>query len=177
MRLPIVGVMGSGNEEYSERAEQLGAWLAGQGVHLLTGGGGGVMTSVSRGFHGVGDRRGRVIGILPGSEQGAPKAGYPNSFVEIPIQTHLPLSGVEGESTRSRNSINILTADVIVALPGGAGTASETRLALRHEKPLIAWLESRTQIPGLDPEIPVTAVFAEVKEFVREVLDFRCMWT
>lgn len=177
MRLPIVGVMGSGSEMHRDRAERLGAWLAGQGVHLLTGGGGGVMTSVSRGFHEIPGRRGRVIGILPGSEQGSPKAGYPNPFVEIPIRTHLPLSGAEGESTRSRNPINILTADVIVALQGDAGTASETRLALRYEKPLIAWLESRTQIPGLDPEIPVTADFAEVKEFVGEVLGFRCMWT
>ena len=37
-RLPVVGVLGSGSVEHSERARALGRWLAGQGVHLLTGG-------------------------------------------------------------------------------------------------------------------------------------------
>ena len=41
-RLPIVGVMGSGSESYSDQAARLGRWLAKQDVHLLTGGGGGV---------------------------------------------------------------------------------------------------------------------------------------
>ena len=67
----MVGVMGSGSEPHRELALPLGAWLARRGVHLLTGGGGGVMASVSEGFAGVGGRRGLVIGVLPG-EAGAP---------------------------------------------------------------------------------------------------------
>jgi hypothetical protein len=46
-------------------------------------------------------------------------------FVELAVQTHLPASGGAGLSALSRNHINALTADVIVALPGGPGTASE----------------------------------------------------
>ncbi len=37
----------------------------------------------------------------------------------------------------SRNSIIILTADGIVAFPGGAGTRSEIQLALEYGKPLL----------------------------------------
>ncbi|HUT02907.1 MAG TPA: DNA-binding protein, partial [bacterium] len=46
-RLPIVGVLGSGSEPHEEKAKPLGEWLAREGVHLLTGGGGGVMEAVS----------------------------------------------------------------------------------------------------------------------------------
>ena len=91
-RLPIVGVMGSGSRPHKKRAEQLGAWLASQGVHLLTGGGSGVMESVSRAFAMAENRAGLVIGVLPGmvTDSGyRPKNGYPNPYVEIPIATHL----------------------------------------------------------------------------------------
>ncbi|MDH5458813.1 MAG: LOG family protein, partial [Nitrospinota bacterium] len=37
----------------------------------------------------------------------------------------------------SRNHIIILSADVIVAFPGGAGTHSEIQLALEYGKPLL----------------------------------------
>ena len=49
-RLSIVGVMGSGTAPHAERARSVGQWLAQQGVHLLTGGGGGVMEAVSQAF-------------------------------------------------------------------------------------------------------------------------------
>jgi predicted Rossmann-fold nucleotide-binding protein len=38
-KLPVIGVMGSGREPHEEKAQLLGAWLAHEGVHLLTGGG------------------------------------------------------------------------------------------------------------------------------------------
>ena len=37
----------------------------------------------------------------------------------------------------SRNHINVLSADAIVALPGGAGTVSEAQLAVRYRKPIL----------------------------------------
>lgn len=46
-RLPVVGVMGSGSEAHEPDASRIGRWLAEEGVHLLTGGGGGVMAAVS----------------------------------------------------------------------------------------------------------------------------------
>ena len=64
-RLPIVGVMGSGGERHEARASSLGEWLATEDVHLLTGGGGGVMEAVSQAFFNVPDRRGLVLGVIP----------------------------------------------------------------------------------------------------------------
>ena len=172
-RLPIVGVLGSGSEPHEEKAEPLGEWLAYEGVHLVTGGGGGVMEAVSRAFHRVSPRKGLVIGILPGTATDSgysPKPGYPNPWVEIPIRTHLPKRGIEGTDPLSRNHLNVLTADVLVALPGAHGTASEAELALRYDKPLIAHLDNREQIPELPTEVEVTSDLEAVKAFVRNRL-------
>ena len=98
-RLPIVGVMGSGSQSHADQAAPLGRWLAEQNVHLLTGGGGGVMSAVSRAFYEVPNRRGVVIGIIPGDAGASSlrgRHGYPNPWVEMPIFTHLPLSGKQG---------------------------------------------------------------------------------
>lgn len=169
-RLPIVGVMGSGTEPHRDRADALGLWLATQDVHLLTGGGGGVMEAVCRAFHSVNERTGKIVGILPGAVENGryrPMAGYPNPWIEIPIHTHLPLSGLQGTEPASRNHINILTATVIVALPGSHGTASEVRLALQYQKPLVAFLSAREDIPDLPREVYIEPVFEKVKSFVR----------
>jgi len=157
--------MGSGKQAHTGRARPLGEWLATQGVHLLTGGGSGVMDSVSRAFRQVGQRKGHVIGILPGTGE-TPHSGYPNPWVEIPIRTHLPLSGTCGTDAASRNHINVLSSDVIVALPGSHGTASEIALALHYGRPLVAWLDSREQIPGLPESAEVVTDLEQVQQFV-----------
>ncbi len=173
-RLPIVGVMGSGSRPYLERASALGRWLAECGVHLLTGGGGGVMAAVSQSFYDTPHRRGLVIGILPCDESlEKPKDGYPNQWVEIPVLTHLPASGSSGTEHRSRNHINILTSDVIVALPGDAGTLSEVRLAVRYERPIIAFVESDQEIPGLPSSVSTSGRLAEVRTFVERQLELK----
>jgi uncharacterized protein (TIGR00725 family) len=166
--------MGSGTESHRERAAVLGRWLAREGVHLLTGGGGGVMSAVSEAFCEVPERRGLVIGVIPGggresepASASALRPGYPNPWVEIPIFTHLPLSGRRGLEPLSRNHINVLSSTVLVALPGGAGTASEVALALRYRRPVIAHLDDRSQIDGLPAEAAVASDFAAVQAFVR----------
>ena len=131
-RLPIVGVMGSGRERHEALAIPLGRWLAERGAHLLTGGGGGVMEAVSEAFVAVSPRPGLCIGVLPGP---APPEGYPNASVELPIRTHLPLSGARGTDPMSRNHLNALTPACLVALPGGPGTESELALAARYGTP------------------------------------------
>ena len=166
-RLPIVGVMGSGNRPYLERSSALGCWLAECGVHLLTGGGGGVMAAVSKSFHDTPNRRGLVIGILPCDESPeTPRDGYPNQWVEIPVLTHLPVSGAGGAELMSRNHINVLTSDVIVALPGDAGTLGEVRLAVRYERPVMAFIESDQEIPGLPGGVPISSSLEGVRTFV-----------
>ena len=173
-RVPIVGVMGSGRHGHTRISKSLGRRLARMGVHLLTGGGGGVMAAVSEAFFNVAGRRGRVIGIIPGRVQAgayAAHAGYPNPWVEIPIFTHLPLSGRQGTDPLSRNHINILSSDAIVALPGSAGTASEASLALAYGRPIIACLPGPSQIPGLDTAVPVTHSLSTVETFVKTALN------
>lgn len=133
------------------------------------------MDAVSRGFQGVRDRQGLVIGVLPAAGPGNanPPAGYPNPWVELSIQTHLHLSGTEGTKVASRNHINVLSSDVIIALPGAQGTRSEVELALRYEKPLVAYLQDRTEIPQLPDSVPVAARLEDIIGFVRRALG-RC---
>ena len=136
-RLPVVGVMGSGTESHEDLAAPLGRAIASAGWHLLTGGGAGTMSATSRAFAETPDRTGLCIGVLPGVEDGTGSpGGYPNPWVEVVIHTHLPLSGAAGTGPDSRNHINVLSADAVVALPGSAGTRSEIELALRYQRPL-----------------------------------------
>jgi uncharacterized protein (TIGR00725 family) len=152
---PIVGVMGSGTHEHDDCARPLGTLIASLGANLLTGGGAGVMRSISRAFTSYRGARGACIGVLPcasEADRAATQPGYPNEFVEIVIRTHLPHSGERGTDDLSRNHINILSSDAIVALPGEAGTLSEIALALRYRKPVVAFALD----PALLHAVPAT---------------------
>lgn len=119
------------------QAAPLGRWLASIGVHLLTGGGRGVMEEVSRHFVEVEDRKGLAIGVLPTMPgHSRPPPGYPNQWVELAIQTHLPL-GRDPTGSQSRSHINVMSADVVVALPGARGTWSEVQLASFYRRPIV----------------------------------------
>ncbi len=168
-RRPVVGVMGSSSRSYEDLAEPLGRALAGMGVHLLTGGGVAAMEAVSRAFASVSPRAGLVVGILPSDLQDGgpvPRAGYPNPWVEIAIFTHLPLSGISGTDARSRNHINVLSSDVVVALPGGEGTQSEVALAVRYGKPVIAFFGDHQVEWRVPRGVPVATTLGEVETFV-----------
>lgn len=170
-RLPVVGVMGSGSSAQEPLASLVGAALADLGVHLLTGGGQGVMASVSRGFFGVRHRRGLVLGVIPGDEgTGDAPEGYPNKWVEIAVRTHLSLSGKRGTEPGSRNHLNILTSDVVVALPGGAGTRSEIELAVRYDRPIIAFAATDAEAAVLPAGVPTAQSLEGLIRFVRLTL-------
>jgi uncharacterized protein (TIGR00725 family) len=163
--------MGSGVEHHDALAAPLGRWIARHGFHLLTGGGGGVMAAVSQAFTGVASRAGVSIGVLKGEPgaDGRVRGAAPNPWVELPIRTHLPLSGVDGTDARSRNHINVLTADVVVALPGGDGTRSEVLLALRYGRPVVAFLGGAAP-PSDWPRVPVAATLDELAALVDDAL-------
>ena len=150
--LPIIAVIGSGTESHSEFSLPLGKWLAQNGFHLINGGGDGVMAETARAFIEVETRKGNVIGVLPAqasceSPQGRngyqSPPGYPNAFTEIILRTHLPDSGSQGKKVSSRNHIIVLSADIVIALPGGPGTRSEIELALEYKKRLILFSPNR----------------------------------
>ena len=164
--------MGAGAHAHRELAAPLGRGLAHLGVHLLTGGGPGVMAAVSRAFAEVGDRAGLVIGVLPlrdGILETEPAARYPNRWVEIPIRTHL---GGLGADPLSRNHVNVLTSDVVVALPGSVGTASEVDLAIAYRRPTVL-LGDLDRAKGLPGAVATASSVAEALAFVRRVLGIR----
>jgi predicted Rossmann-fold nucleotide-binding protein len=145
-RRRIIGVMGSGRDELREWVVPLARWIAEHGYDLLTGAGEGVMQVAAEAFVAVPGRRGVSIGIVPGELVDGvyrPRSGYPNPSVELPILTHLPLTGARGQEDMSRNHLNVLTAQALVVLPGGAGTASEAALAVRYQRPTILFGPAR----------------------------------
>ncbi len=161
-RSAIIGIMGSGKETAHEQlAYLLGRLVAERGYALLTGGGAGVMEAASRGAAEAG---GLVIGILPNDRPHHPLyPGYPNAHVHVPIYTGM------GEA---RNAINVNSSDVVICLPGGAGTLSEVALALKRGKHVVAvnWPEL-----VLPPECPGDLLHRasgaeEAMQMVEEVL-------
>lgn len=143
---PLVGVIGSGADTQSDLSLPLGKFLAEKGCSLINGGGQGVMAEVAKGFSNIKHRQGIIIGILPATGPCETKegrgefkvpSGYPNVHTDLPIYTHLHLGGGSGKNLASRNHIIVLSADVIVAFPGGPGTRSEIELALEYGKPLL----------------------------------------
>ena len=172
-RLPVIGVMGSGSRRYEDRASRVGAWIAGAGYHLLTGGGAGVMDAVTEAFVSVSPRAGLALGILPAdveSSGACPPSGYPNPWVELVIQTHLSERGTQGDGKFSRNHLNVLSSDVSILYPAASGTASDARLAVFYGRPCVAYLTSDDQLPTLPASIPVESSFDAVIEFVQNVL-------
>jgi len=174
-RRRIVTVIGPGRSADAHGAE-VGRLIATLGVDLLTGGGSGVMEATSRAFFETSPRQGIVIGVLPGKvrslreleERSATDvayelaSGYPNAWVELGIYTHLPDSGVEGTLGSSRNHINVLSADAVVALPGREGTESEVWLATQYNVPVIAYGAYRdNRVPHGIPHAPTLDALRE----------------
>ena len=163
-----IGVMGSGRDAHEALAADVGKLLAELEVNLLTGGGGGVMRAVSRAF--VQARRGAgvCIGVIPCREHdpALPPDGYPNEYVELAIRTHLPYSGERGQDPLSRNHVNVLSSDAVVALPGQAGTLSEVALALRYKKPVIVFAPQNDLSPIVPAAVGRATNIDDVRRFV-----------
>ena len=142
----MIAVIGSSKEQHPNLSIPLGEWIAKNGYNLINGGGSGVMISTAKAFCSVKNRKGHVVGVIPSNstcsspaERGSymPLSGYPNPYTEFTIRTHLHLSGEMGKNIASRNHIIILSADTVIALPGGSGTRSEIELAMEYKKPLV----------------------------------------
>jgi len=155
----IIGVMGSHRDEsaaVTADACSLGEAIARLGCVLLTGGGPGVMRAACEGAHRSG---GLVIGVLPNDRQ-HPINGYPNEFVDIPIYTGM---------FDARNVINAKTADVLIALSGGAGTLSEIAIAIRSGTPVICLHAPQFTIPGDHDVVIVDTVDDVIREIEKRL--------
>ncbi|MFH1338693.1 MAG: TIGR00725 family protein [Candidatus Omnitrophota bacterium] len=123
MRKKIVSVIGgrSCSKKVEQLAQNLGKNLAKVVDILVTGGLGGTMKAVCKGFKSEG---GLTIGIIPGYDK-----DEANEYVDIAIPTGLGLA---------RNVLVVKSADAVVALPGEAGTLSEIAYCLQFEIPVIS---------------------------------------
>ena len=124
MRKTVIGVMGPASHATLsdlDNAYQLGQLIATQGWILLTGGRkAGVMDAANHGAKAVG---GLTLGILPTA-----RTDKVSDAVDIAIFTDMG---------NSRNNINGLSSDVLIACGMGLGTASEVALALKNGQPVI----------------------------------------
>ncbi|HKV12275.1 MAG TPA: molybdenum cofactor carrier protein, partial [Thermoanaerobaculia bacterium] len=76
----------------------------------------------------------------------------------------------EGTSAMSRNHVNVLSSSALIALPGGAGTASEIELAVRYKKPVIVYAPDERLVSAFPKSVPRAATIQEVEGFLRGVL-------
>jgi uncharacterized protein (TIGR00725 family) len=139
-KYPIVGVMGSHENEWIEYADPVGDLLARRGYNLLTGAGDGVMTAVARSFTQVDDRKGVSIGIKPAVDYKGERLSeidYPNQYIEISMITPLSAKAQSDAMPFSRNLVNVMTSKALIVLPGSHGTKNEVSLALMYDKPMI----------------------------------------
>ncbi|MDD3345503.1 MAG: TIGR00725 family protein [Candidatus Omnitrophica bacterium] len=145
----IVSVIGGHNctDKVEQLARNLGKKLSKVVDILVSGGLSGVMEAVNAGFK---EGKGLTIGIIPGySKKDA------NKFIDIVIPTGLGLA---------RNVLVVKSADVVIALPGKAGTLSEIAYCIQFGIPVItlgAW-----DVPGAIKLNTVDAAIDKVKKIL-----------
>lgn len=145
---PVIGVMGGHDvtPDVEELAHELGAAVARRGWWLLTGGRNeGVMAAATVGANEAG---GFTIGVHPGDRRDPSQAP-----ASLRIFTGIGFA---------RNMVNVLSSDVIVALPGSFGTLSEVAYAQTFGVP--------TVLLGLAPDVfPDAAVATDVAHAIEQV--------
>ena len=144
MRKTIISIIGGRRctPKVEQKAHNLGKKLAKVADILVSGGLGGTMEAACAGFRAGG---GITIGILPGYDK-----NDANCYVDISLPTGLGLA---------RNVLVVKSADVVVALPGEAGTLSEIAYCLQFGIPVISL--NSWDIPGV---IKVKTVDEAVKK-------------
>jgi uncharacterized protein (TIGR00725 family) len=150
MRKKVISVIGGHacTKEVEQLAHNFGKKLAKVAEILVSGGLGGTMKAVCSGFK-VGG--GLIIGIIPGYDK-----KDANEFVDIVLPTGMGLA---------RNVLVVKAADVVVALPGEAGTLSEIAYCLQFNIPVISL--NSWDIPGVIKVRTVEEAVEKVKELLK----------
>lgn len=124
-----IGIIGSNESQCSkelyEFAHRLGAFLGEKGCTVLNGGMQGTMEAVSKGVKSIEHSKSKVVGILPFED--SKKA---NKYLDITIPTGIGFA---------RNSVLVLSSDVLIALGGGAGTLNEISYAWQFGKKVFCY--------------------------------------
>jgi uncharacterized protein (TIGR00725 family) len=147
MHKKVISVIGGHTctTEVEQIAQELGKELAKVVDILVCGGLSGVMKAVCAGFKAG---NGITIGILPGYNK-----KDANEFVDIAIPTGLGLA---------RNVLVVKAAEVVLALPGEAGTLSEIAYCLQFSIPVISL--GSWDIPGVIKVKSVIEAIEEIKK-------------
>jgi len=138
------------NPEIDQLAYKIGEIIAKNGAILICGGLEGVMESAAKGAKAAG---GTTIGILPGKEK-----EDANPYIDIALPTSMGLA---------RNSIVACAADIIIALPGSHGTASEISYGLIFGRPVIDL--GNWNIKGMIKVRDISQAEEKIKEYVRKL--------
>jgi uncharacterized protein (TIGR00725 family) len=144
-----IGVIGAEKAKDGEKkiAKEVGMEIGRAGHLLICGGRGGIMEAAAKG---VKSRGGLSVGILPGETK-----KEANQYIDVAIVTAM---------SHARNAIIARTADVLLAVGGGAGTLSEIALALKIGKPVILLKDA---MPRFSPKSKETYVASSPKEAVK----------
>ncbi len=151
MQKKIIAVIGghSCTPEVERTAQELAKKLAKVVDILVCGGLSGVMEAVCSGFKAGG---GLTIGIIPSYNK-----TDANKFVDIAIPTGLGLA---------RNVLVVKSADVVVALPGRAGTLSEIAYCIQFGIPVVSL--GSWDIPGVIQVKTVQEAETKIKELLEK---------
>jgi len=122
--IAIIGAAGAIPRRLRCIAEELAYALCMAGFDLITGGMDGIMRSVARG-HDQAARTTKLIHIEPGWGRSWEKNPHPAGIVRTELGS-------------MRNHLVIRSADLVVAISGGAGTLSEMAIAWQAGKPIAA---------------------------------------
>ncbi|MFH1457635.1 MAG: TIGR00725 family protein [Candidatus Omnitrophota bacterium] len=149
MRKKVVSVIGGHrcNNEVEELSLNLGKKLSKVVDILVSGGLSGAMEAVCKGFKAG---NGITIGIIPSYDK-----NDANPYMDIVIPTGIGLA---------RNVLVVKSADVVVALPGEAGTLSEIAYCLQFGIPVISL--NSWDIPGVIKVNGVDEAVSKVKELM-----------
>ncbi|MGQ9843611.1 MAG: TIGR00725 family protein [Spirochaetota bacterium] len=122
MKKTQIVIIGSADDmQQYDIAYAIGSFIAKNGWVLITGGRTGIMEAASKGAH---DHAGLVVGILP-----CDRFDGANNYCDIVIPTGIGFA---------RNSMNVLSADVVISIGGKAGTLTELAYAWHYGKPIIS---------------------------------------
>jgi uncharacterized protein (TIGR00725 family) len=151
MRKKIVSVIGGHecSDKVERLAHELGYKLAKVAGFLVSGGLSGTMEAVCAGFK---DGNGTTIGIIPSYNKKAV-----NKYVDLVIPTGIGLA---------RNVLVVSSADVVVALPGKAGTLSEIAYCLQFGIPVISL--NSWNIKGVIKAKTVDQTVEKVKKILKQ---------
>jgi len=124
-----IGIIGSNKSQCSkelyEFSYDLGLLLGNKGHTIINGGMLGTMEAVSKGVKDSENGQSKVVGILPfdNKEQA-------NKYLDITIPTGIGFA---------RNSVVVLSSDILIALGGGAGTLNEISYAWQFGKKVFCY--------------------------------------